>query len=181
MPSPSLAGISSEINFASSPLADADGSLFQTFIAFIQVVPEVELPGHCCAALAAYPQLSCTGQVRAAACLPLPPPAASGLRCLQLPLLAAPAASYCCCYDYHRPHIRFLYHTLTPPTHHPHTTPLHPTPPQAMEVPVTWGIKDDVYCAGKEEVFAFLGTVMEEVAALFPCEYIHIGGDEVRT
>jgi hypothetical protein len=25
----------------------------------IQVVPEVELPGHCCAALAAYPNLSC--------------------------------------------------------------------------------------------------------------------------
>ncbi len=28
---------------------------------FVQVVPEIELPGHCGAALAAYPELSCTG------------------------------------------------------------------------------------------------------------------------
>lgn len=28
----------------------------------IEVVPEVELPGHCCAILAAYPQLSCDGR-----------------------------------------------------------------------------------------------------------------------
>ena len=28
---------------------------------FITVVPEIEMPGHCTAALAAYPQLSCTG------------------------------------------------------------------------------------------------------------------------
>ena len=26
---------------------------------FIEVVPEVEMPGHCCAALACYPHLSC--------------------------------------------------------------------------------------------------------------------------
>lgn len=31
---------------------------------FIEVVPEMELPGHCCAALAAYPDLSCTGNVK---------------------------------------------------------------------------------------------------------------------
>jgi hexosaminidase len=30
----------------------------------IQVVPEVELPGHCCAALAAYPNLSCEQRTR---------------------------------------------------------------------------------------------------------------------
>ncbi|CAG9462457.1 unnamed protein product [Pedinophyceae sp. YPF-701] len=29
----------------------------------ITVVPEIELPGHCCAALASYPDLSCTGKV----------------------------------------------------------------------------------------------------------------------
>lgn len=26
---------------------------------FIEVIPEIELPGHCCAALACYPNLSC--------------------------------------------------------------------------------------------------------------------------
>ena len=30
---------------------------------FIEVVPEIELPGHCCAALASYPYLGCTGSV----------------------------------------------------------------------------------------------------------------------
>ena len=29
---------------------------------FITIVPEIEMPGHCSAALAAYPQFSCTGQ-----------------------------------------------------------------------------------------------------------------------
>ena len=28
---------------------------------FIEVVPEIELPGHCGAALASYPYLGCTG------------------------------------------------------------------------------------------------------------------------
>lgn len=31
---------------------------------FIEVVPEIELPGHCMAALACYPELSCTGAVK---------------------------------------------------------------------------------------------------------------------
>jgi len=35
------------------------------------------------------------------------------------------------------------------------------------------------YCAGNEEVFTFLEGVLDEVAALFPSKYIHIGGDEV--
>ena len=30
---------------------------------FIEVVPEIELPGHCCAALACYPHLSCKRQL----------------------------------------------------------------------------------------------------------------------
>eukprot|EP00892_Ulva_mutabilis_P006340 jgi/Ulvmu1/4078/UM019_0056.1 len=30
---------------------------------FVEVVPEIEMPGHCCAALACYPELSCTGEV----------------------------------------------------------------------------------------------------------------------
>ncbi len=40
-----------------------------------------------------------------------------------------------------------------------------------------WPITD-IYCAGKEETFAFLEDVLTEVIDLFPSEYIHIGGDE---
>ncbi|MFM6998273.1 MAG: beta-N-acetylhexosaminidase, partial [Bacteroidota bacterium] len=76
----------------------------------ITVVPEIELPGHARAALAAYPELSCTG-------------------------LAQPVAT-------------------------------------------GWGVFDDVYCAGNDSVFSFLEGVLDEVLALFPGEYIHIGGDE---
>lgn len=42
----------------------------------------------------------------------------------------------------------------------------------------TWGVFDDVFCAGKEETFRFLEGVFDEVLGLFPSEYIHIGGDE---
>ena len=34
------------------------------------------------------------------------------------------------------------------------------------------------YCAGNEQVFAFLEDVLAEVMELFPSPYIHIGGDE---
>lgn len=76
----------------------------------INVVPEIEMPGHSLAALAAYPHLSCTGG--------------------------------------------------------------------PFKVARGWGVFEDVYCAGNEEVFEFLEAVMDEVLALFPSEYIHIGGDE---
>jgi len=42
----------------------------------------------------------------------------------------------------------------------------------------TWGIFDDVYCAGNDSTFMFLQDVMDEVLAIFPSKYIHIGGDE---
>lgn len=35
-----------------------------------------------------------------------------------------------------------------------------------------------IYCAGNEEVFTFLEGVIDEVCALFPSPYIHLGGDE---
>ena len=76
----------------------------------INVLPEIEMPGHAVAALQAYPELSCTGG-------PVPP--------------------------FNR-----------------------------------WGVSEDVFCAGKEETFELLTGVLEEVAELFPYEYIHIGGDE---
>ncbi len=77
---------------------------------FITVIPEIELPGHSQAALAAYPELGCTGGP---------------------------------------------YHVAT-----------------------TWGVFENVYCAGKDETFEFLQQVLDEVMELFPSEYIHIGGDE---
>jgi hexosaminidase len=75
----------------------------------ITVVPEIEMPGHAMAALAAYPALSCTGGP---------------------------------------------FNTAT-----------------------TWGVFDDVFCT-KEASFSFLENVLDEVIALFPSPYIHIGGDE---
>lgn len=77
---------------------------------FIKVVPEIEMPGHAVAALAAYPECSCTGG------------------------------------------------------------------PFAVET--TWGIFDDVYCAGRETTFKFLDQVLDYVCNLFPGKYVHIGGDE---
>jgi hexosaminidase len=75
----------------------------------VTIIPEIEMPGHSLAALAAYPELSCTGG--------------------------------------------------------------------PFEVGKKWGVFDDVYCP-KEETFTFLENVLSEVLALFPSEYIHIGGDE---
>lgn len=46
------------------------------------------------------------------------------------------------------------------------------------EVAVLWGVHEDVYCAGNDQVFAFLEDVLTEVITLFPGTYIHIGGDE---
>jgi hexosaminidase len=46
------------------------------------------------------------------------------------------------------------------------------------QVQQTWGVFDDVYCAGKENTFQFIKDVLDEVLALFPSKYIHIGGDE---
>jgi hexosaminidase len=75
----------------------------------ITIIPEIEMPGHALAALAAYPELSCTGG--------------------------------------------------------------------PFEVAREWGVFEDVFCT-KEATFTFLENVLTEVMALFPGEYIHIGGDE---
>jgi hexosaminidase len=47
-----------------------------------------------------------------------------------------------------------------------------------FEVRKLWGVDDDVFCAGNEQVFTFLQDVLSEVMDLFPSKYIHIGGDE---
>ncbi len=77
---------------------------------YIDVIPEIEMPGHSSAALAAYPQLGCTGG--------------------------------------------------------------------PYKVQGTWGVFDEVYCAGNEATFKFMQDVLDEVVTLFPGKYIHIGGDE---
>jgi hexosaminidase len=77
----------------------------------VTIVPEIEMPGHAQAAIAAYPELGCTGDT-------------------------LPVAS-------------------------------------------SWGVMKDVFCAGHERTYEFLENVLDEVLALFPSEYIHIGGDEV--
>lgn len=35
-----------------------------------------------------------------------------------------------------------------------------------------------IFCAGNEKVYTFLQKILDEVMAIFPSEYIHLGGDE---
>ena len=77
---------------------------------YIEVIPEIDMPGHMLAAMAAYPELGCT----------------SG----------------------------------------------------PYEVGQYWGVYSDILCAGKDQTYTFVTRVLDEVCSLFPCEYIHIGGDE---
>lgn len=77
---------------------------------YIEVIPEIEMPGHGVAALSTYPWLGCSGG--------------------------------------------------------------------PYDVRTTWGISEEVFCAGKESTFEFLENVLTEVIELFPSKYIHIGGDE---
>src|SRR5690349_9306233 len=44
------------------------------------------------------------------------------------------------------------------------------------KVAETWGVFEDVYCAGNDSTFIFLQNVLDEVVTLFPSQYIHIGG-----
>lgn len=76
----------------------------------IEIVPDVDIPGHAKAILAAYPELSCTGET--------------------------------------------------------------------VEVETKPGIFREILCAGKEDVYTFLETLLDDLQELFPGEYFHIGGDE---
>jgi hexosaminidase len=49
---------------------------------------------------------------------------------------------------------------------------------RGKKVQETWGVFDDVFCAGKDSTFQFLQDVIDEVLPLFPSTYIHVGGDE---
>jgi hexosaminidase len=48
-------------------------------------------------------------------------------------------------------------------------------PYQVME---TWGVSEEVMCAGSERTFEFLEQVLIEVMDLFPGPVLHVGGDE---
>ncbi|MBB4801169.1 hexosaminidase [Flavobacterium nitrogenifigens] len=78
---------------------------------YVNVIPEIEMPGHASAAVTAYPNLACF-------------------------------------------------------------------PDRNYKVVESWGVFEDVFCAGKEETFTFLEDVLTEVMALFPSKNIHVGGDE---
>jgi hexosaminidase len=76
----------------------------------IRIVPEIDMPGHAQAAIAAYPELGCT--------------------------------------------------------------------PEPLEVSSCWGIHANIYNPA-ETTIRFLQNVLDDVLAVFPSPYIHIGGDEV--
>jgi len=98
----------------------------------VTVIPEIELPGHSGAAIAAYPNLSC---------FPNEPTK--------------------------------IYNDMG--SKKGKEMQANGTPKIVQE---TWGVMDDVFCAGNENTFKFLEEVLAEVIPLFPSEYIHIGGDE---
>lgn len=92
---------------------------------YITIIPEIEMPGHASAAIAAYPQLS-----------------------------AFPNQS----------------------TEIAANTPWA-GPRTGKQVQQTWGVFPDVFVPSNN-TFKFLEDVLDEVMALFPSKYIHIGGDE---
>jgi len=79
----------------------------------VTVLPEIDIPGHSLALIAAYPDLSSTG----------------------IQYAVNPGSKF-------------------------------------------YGQQDNALCPGNEKVFEVLDKIFTEVAALFPCNYIHIGGDE---
>ena len=99
---------------------------------FIEVIPEIEMPGHSSAAIAAYPFLSC---------FPDKP-------------------------------------TVIPSSMISSKSIEEQKKGKVKLVQETWGVFDDVFCAGKESTFEFLQDIIDEVIPLFPSSYFHIGGDE---
>ena len=48
-----------------------------------------------------------------------------------------------------------------------------------QEVPATWGVFDDVLCAGNDATYKLLDDVLRETTEVFPSRLVHVGGDEV--
>lgn len=76
----------------------------------IDVIPELDMPGHTTSIIAAMPELSCTGQ--------------------------------------------------------------------PIKLATTGGIFDDILCVGKDKTIDVVLKILDEVSALFPSRYFHVGGDE---
>lgn len=89
----------------------------------IRVLPEIDVPGHCMAAIAAYPELCCTRDTS---------------------IKVNPGSSFAKWFP-NGTYEMYIDNTLNP---------------------------------ADENVYRFLEDVFREVAALFPYEYIHVGGDE---
>lgn len=87
---------------------------------FVNIMPEVDVPGHSLAAIAAYPELSCSGTKNIVV--------SSG--------------------------------------------------EEIKDWSTHTALVDDNLCPANENVYEFLDKVVTELAALFPFEYIHMGGDE---
>ncbi|MCK5850921.1 MAG: beta-N-acetylhexosaminidase, partial [Kiritimatiellae bacterium] len=74
------------------------------------------------------------------------------------------------------PEIELPAHTLSALVAYPElscTGVQHSVPPRHF-------ISKDLYCAGKPSTWIFLKKVLDEVADVFPGEYIHVGGDEAK-
>jgi hexosaminidase len=52
--------------------------------------------------------------------------------------------------------------------------------PGPYQIERTFGVKDPAFDPTREEVYQFIDTFLGEMAALFPDDYMHIGGDEVN-
>lgn len=74
------------------------------------------------------------------------------------------------------PEIEIPAHTLPAIAAYPHLSCTGA--PQVVQT--QHSISGELYCVGKESTFDFLQDVFDEVVALFPSKYIHIGGDEAR-
>jgi hexosaminidase len=98
----------------------------------ITVVPELEMPGHSSAAIAAYPYLSCFPREKTSINSDMTSSKA-------ISILASGGIKI---------------------------------------VPETWGVYDDVLCAGNDSSFQFIQDVLDELLTLFPSKIIHVGGDE---
>ncbi|MEP7259089.1 MAG: family 20 glycosylhydrolase [Flavitalea sp.] len=90
---------------------------------FVNILPEIDVPGHSLAAIASYPELSCT-----------------------------PGA------DKYKVGSGDTFMIWTGPRN--------------------YALVDNTLCPANEKVYEFLDKVFTEVAALFPFDYIHVGGDE---
>ena len=52
--------------------------------------------------------------------------------------------------------------------------------PGPYQIERKWGIFDPTLDPTREETYTFLDGLIGEIAALFPDEYLHVGGDEVN-